>query len=354
MSNEPINGHRLLGHVDQVDEISISGWLANVDQPEHIETVFCVGACGSIVQFRACHFRHDVCQWLNRWGKFGFVIPTHSLASLARPFDVRDGAGKILARDITVKSSTRPTQDERAATIFLHIPKTAGTSLRNAMTARLKPWEWLYLYPGLFGISQSEFACLPIAQRGVAKLVVGHVHFGIGRFLARPCRYVTILRKPIARIQSHIEHHARAATQFSKAGRIVPLETVANEGLDEEFDNVMVRYIAGLPSDIVPLGGISEQDLELALFNIQTYFALVTTTEHFSKEKHVFEALLGIAIEEPRYDNVDTQSNQHTNNSRLIDWSRIHEKNKFDQMLYDRVMAPGFRSQYTSISSQPK
>jgi hypothetical protein len=48
-----------------------------------------------------------------------------------------------------------------------------------------------------------------------------------------------------------------------------------NEALSVEFDNHQVRLLAGVGTDAVPLGQVSESEVELALYNIKIEFDFV-------------------------------------------------------------------------------
>lgn len=89
--------------------------------------------------------------------------------------------------------------------IFLHIPKTAGTSLVQMMKAALGPGEFLDLY-GVQRTTEvllSDIAALSPERRARIRFAAGHqVWHGIHEALGRPARYITFLRSPVARVLS--------------------------------------------------------------------------------------------------------------------------------------------------------
>ena len=329
----------LIGHVDQADEAAIVGWLANLDHPGRLETVTCVGACGGRVAFQAWHMREDVCAWFGIGGRFGFSIPAAALGGLRGPITLRDRQGTVLTNGEALEGSRRGSAGgPEATTIFLHIPKTAGTSLRNALVGGMEPSDRLFLYPEPFGLTVQELAALPIAQRRAAHWIVGHAYFGIDRFLGRNARYLTFLREPLARLRSHAAHHRAAGTVFRHAGETTDLAVIVEEGQDEEFDNLMVRSIAGLPRDIVPLGAVGEEDVALALFNIERHFAFVGLVERMERDVSRLGCVLGRTIGPVGRENVARDAGSDILD-RMIDWDRVVRRNRFDRMLYDRVRA---------------
>ncbi len=89
--------------------------------------------------------------------------------------------------------------------VFLHIPKTAGTSLVQMMKAALGPGEYLDLY----GVNRTtdvlvrDLAALSPERKAQIKFAAGHqVWCGIHEALGRPARYITFLRSPVSRVLS--------------------------------------------------------------------------------------------------------------------------------------------------------
>jgi hypothetical protein len=96
-------------------------------------------------------------------------------------------------------------REENPVYIFLHIPKTAGTSLVRMMKESLAPGEYLDLY----GVNRTtdvlarELAELSPERKQRVRFAAGHqVWHGIHEALGRPARYITFLRSPVARVLS--------------------------------------------------------------------------------------------------------------------------------------------------------
>lgn len=79
--------------------------------------------------------------------------------------------------------------------IFIHIPRTGGTSLWKAMRAvygrRLKR-----ISGGGLARTRAEVADILRDRPDAYDVIGGHVPFGVAEGCARPCRYLTILRDP--------------------------------------------------------------------------------------------------------------------------------------------------------------
>lgn len=109
--------------------------------------------------------------------------------------------------------------------LFLHIPKTGGTTLSRILREQYAPDRIFHVrdpeqrsaprHSPHHG-SLADFARLPEAQRGRFDCVLGHFAFGVHELIPRPSRYLTLLRDPVARCVSlhrqYVHHHVAAGT----------------------------------------------------------------------------------------------------------------------------------------------
>jgi hypothetical protein len=87
--------------------------------------------------------------------------------------------------------------------VYIHIPKTAGTSLRKLISRR---------YPGRFAKAPNTFSHAEVAEERLRAQVAndprplaigGHIVFGLRDALPADARYLTVLRDPVERTLSH-------------------------------------------------------------------------------------------------------------------------------------------------------
>lgn len=83
--------------------------------------------------------------------------------------------------------------------IFLHIPKTAGTTLQWIIERQYDPSE-IYTLRGQHDVPALEQ--LPLEQKLRLRAIKGHMGFGIHRTLPQPSTYLTLLRDPVDRVIS--------------------------------------------------------------------------------------------------------------------------------------------------------
>ncbi len=103
---------------------------------------------------------------------------------------------------------------------FLHIPKTAGTTLNHLLAAQFRPDQICPVH------LWSQLLTLPRQQLEPYRLYHGHFYYYLREYLKVPLITFTFLRDPIERSLSHYEHvvrdpahyfHERAKAQGSLA-----------------------------------------------------------------------------------------------------------------------------------------
>ena len=107
-------------------------------------------------------------------------------------------------RGKTEAFSATPVLSQRKdlALLFMHIPKTAGTSIRSLLESPFAAHERAYLYNESWGISLEAFRNLPNKEKEQFRLVCGHFNFGVHEWMPQEARYITILRDPVERVIS--------------------------------------------------------------------------------------------------------------------------------------------------------
>jgi hypothetical protein len=118
---------------------------------------------------------------------------------------------------------------------------------------------------------------IPAAVRDRARLIWGHLPFGVHRHVPRPCDYVTILREPVSRVIS-VYKHILKKTNHELHRQVVEnrmrLEDYVESGIDSgQTDNSQTRQLSGRQ-----FGVIERDTLEEAKNNLKR-FVVVGLTE---------------------------------------------------------------------------
>jgi len=171
--------------------------------------------------------------------------------SLPRSLD-HDVAGKRMTDFVSAfEEASRGFHWSEACFVHLHIPRTAGTSFRQAVTRHLLqryPPEQMYLLEcgpeyncrnGTF----AEFAALSPDERSQIRFVAGHVPPSIVPLLPHPITF-TILRDPVERAISHYWYtYFDRTSGLHEVARRVSLTEFISSGLGHS-SNGQARYLS--------------------------------------------------------------------------------------------------------------
>ena len=218
------------------------------------------------------------------------------------------------------------------ALIFLHIMKTAGTSLFKVVQQQYPKDLTFHYVPIKEGKRLDDFVQWPQEQRDRLRFFHGHDCYGVHEHLNQSSRYVTMLRKPVNRVVSlyYFIHH--------NPKRDIPLDQrcpTLKHYLDARLlavDNGQTRAIAGEASAEFAFGECTSELLDIAKQNL-SQFLMVGTTERFDESLLVLKHVLGL-------DNIlYSRTNENIRKPKMEDMDpedivRIQSHNQLDEKLY--------------------
>jgi hypothetical protein len=177
-----------------------------------------------------------------------------------------------------------------ATLIFLHLPKTAGTTLARILDRQYRLAAVLRLYHSSSG---AELATMPQAELERVRVIMGHFKFGAHQFLSRPSCYVTVLREPIERVISHYFSVRRSPTHYlyDVARGMSLSEFVVACGPDEP-NNDQIRLLAG-DAGLDNSGRSGQHMLAAAKQHLNDHFVVTGLTEDFDRSLLVMKRALG-------------------------------------------------------------
>lgn len=216
------------------------------------------------------------------------------------------------------------------ALIFLHVPKSAGTTLN-----RLIEWEYplfdIYsVDPVFFRWSRARLFRFPKERLERFRVFKGHMPFGLHAMLAQPATYTTVLREPVDRVISafYFMNNYKLHPNYWKFRR---------EGWTlEDFvrrsprENVQSKMMAGADYD----EPCTAEILEKAKENLTQHFSVVGLTERFEESLALMKLRFGWKFDTYSSFNV-TRTRPKKRDLPQSTLDLIAARNRFDVELYN-------------------
>jgi len=176
--------------------------------------------------------------------------------------------------------------------IFLHIPKSAGSTLKDIIDRQYPDYRVHHIStkPDLQK-SISDFQNLSQSKREKVRCVTGHGTFGLHKYLTGSTEYITMIREPVSRIISNYYYVRRSPDhrlyEEINSEEISLYEYVKNE-VNSKINNQATRNIAGSNSS-----EYSIDTLKKAKKNIEEHFGVVGLVGRFDKSLLLMGKKLG-------------------------------------------------------------
>jgi hypothetical protein len=216
---------------------------------------------------------------------------------------------------------------DREAVIFLHIPKTAGTTLNRIIEWQYNPVSIFTVDPHRIRATVARFKTFSDRRRRRFRVVRGHLLYGIHEFLPQGGTYITMLREPVARLLSTYSFILRRPLhplhRKLKTGRLSVENFIR---LTPDRQNLQCRCISGIGTS----GTCDETVLEMAKENLTHAFRVVGLCERFQESLCLMMASFGWKV--PFYENRKVAKNRPSIEPNVI--NMICKHNRFDLELY--------------------
>lgn len=174
---------------------------------------------------------------------------------------------------------------ERQRVVFLHIPKTAGSTLYGIIDRHYKA-KTVYTI-GIDG-SIDDFKNLSAPRRSMIRVLRGHHGFGLYQFLSGPSIHFTLLRDPVDRVISYyyfIRRRPKNHLHDFVMSNDMDLKGFIESGIPVMANNGQTRLLSGKMDKAheVAFGECTEEALESAKSNLREHFTVVGLTERFDE-----------------------------------------------------------------------
>ncbi|OIJ18540.1 hypothetical protein BKP45_19035 [Anaerobacillus alkalidiazotrophicus] len=206
--------------------------------------------------------------------------------------------------------------------IHLHMPKTAGTTLKYIIGKNIDRNSNFHVYKA---DPERDAILKQLTKKNVA-CIQGHFPFGVHHYFSSPSTYITMLREPAERIISeyYFIRSIRTHDQFEKVMNM-SLEEYHNQN---EHMNLQTRLISGYLGD-----QLTTAHLEQAKQHIENYFSVVGLTEMFDQSLYLMKKFFNWQTIDYRKQNITKNKPQiHQLPKKTIE--SIKENNQLDNELY--------------------
>jgi hypothetical protein len=218
--------------------------------------------------------------------------------------------------------------------VFVHIPKTAGQTLSTFFYRNYPRRQIVHLdilgFPSVLNPRPFDeyMQTIPLETRSGARVIWGHLPYGVHRHIPRPCAYITVLREPIDRVISgykYIRTNPRHVLHDRIVGENVGLEEYVESGMDSVYaENLQTLQLSGRQFEPLDRDALSQ-----AKRNLEG-FLLVGLTERFEETVALLQRTLRLRVPFYVTRNVSPPLEAHERTLELI-----RERNQLDLELYD-------------------
>ena len=220
--------------------------------------------------------------------------------------------------------------------IFVHIPRTGGTSLTITLLME-------YGARGMYKCYRNGCGDYSLGRNINASrkcVITGHVPFGVHRHLGiERARYFTILRDPLSRLISYYRYVVNTRRHYLHQQVVrhnLSIEAFLTSGISPELENGAVRQLSGCPTAFQSNVDFDEL-YEMAEENLSTC-AAVGVLESYRTSISLFHEKLGwkCGLRDVQENGTQDQSNTDpTLRQRLIEI--VAGTNKKDILLYNKA-----------------
>lgn len=245
-----------------------------------------------------------------------------------------------------MRSSEAARDTDGKALVFLHVPKTAGSTLKSIIQRQYPPERTVVIEPLDMLKKYTAFQTQPDEARRRLACVIGHVPYGIDRWLPQGARYITMLRDPV---EWTISFHSfiRRMPFFDQDPDFAVFRGVRKLDLDGFVDfliqtnmsNMQTRALSGvidLLNILPPYAPLGPEALGTAKGKLSRNFECIGVVERFDESLLIMKRKLGWGRVYYRRLNVTEGRRQRTEVPPST-MARLVECNRYDTELYQEA-----------------
>jgi len=244
-------------------------------------------------------------------------------------------------------------RDADKVLIFIHIPKTAGSTLQQVVYNNHSDCEICILgRPSADDIAQGRgfgevhrnhlqfIKSGSLDQKSRLKVLFGHMEFGLHRYFPNGAQYATVLRHPVSRIVSHYNFVRRSPAHYlhdKVVGEGISVADYIEGTRSKELNNGQVRILFGEEHKRIPFGECSSEHLDRAMENLENHFVFVGIQEKFRQSTEALARIMNWSVPEIKNRNVSDNSEKEPITRETSERFLLH--NELDMLLYRKVLS---------------
>ena len=178
--------------------------------------------------------------------------------------------------------------------LFIHVPKTAGTTIDSVLHRQYRSDEIFRVGRDIQG-NYKVYIEMDSAERARFRVMIGHIPYGVHEYISGSFAYFTFLRDPIERTISHY-YFLRGEPGHPLAdmlkGNWPSLEKCLELEMDPMMFNAHTRLLSGVWYGPKP-GKCTKEHLEMAKENLRLRFSVIGLTERFDESLILLKRAFG-------------------------------------------------------------
>ncbi|MCB0401872.1 MAG: sulfotransferase family 2 domain-containing protein [Flavobacteriales bacterium] len=224
--------------------------------------------------------------------------------------------------------------EDRNTIVFIHIPKTAGTTFHYILHNQYKGKKILTRESFK---NKAVYDQMTDNEKRELKVIKGHYKTGIHEKHPNQVTYITFLRDPVKRTISEYnfmllnrEHPFHQTLMEKKLG----LKELLKEGHIKNLDNSHTRFLAGV--DDLVFGDVNEQTYQTALKNFDKFFGIFGIAERFDESLICIKRKLNWSFPFYVKANISDREayvDQFDDETQML----LSRFNQYDQLLYEHA-----------------
>lgn len=171
--------------------------------------------------------------------------------------------------------------------IHLHVPKTAGETLRYILSRHYRRSLVMHRVDAL------DLPAVPKETWATLTCITGHYPYGIHEYLeGRPYRYITMLREPISRVISTYYYMLRDTTHPGHQ-QLVDSGQSLDEWVERRENAALFNQQTSVLAGVFPAPSMTQELFESARDHLEHNMDSVGLTEDFDRSLMSYQKLMG-------------------------------------------------------------